>query len=306
MTWHNTGTLNKGFAPAKPFKEISDAEAQALTLIIQRKRDGARHFLVIGDDVANIYTRRIENVSAHFPDVVQELCEHFLPGTILDAEYVIERDGHDDFSLVNSVCRSTPERGARLHRQYGGTFHVFDILYLAGVAAYESPYLHRFNIITSQLFTGLTHIRPVAAIPGSLTLAKHLTIQEGWEGLVLWDANATTAIRMNGSPIRANCYKWKPDLEDDFVATGFEFGTGSLCHVAGALTLAQYDSHNQLIPCGKVGTGLDLATRHAASHWSYPTVVQVRYSERTDDGKLRFPVFVRKRDDKIPMECIRG
>ncbi len=40
--------------------------------------------------------------------------------------------------------------------------------------------------------------------------------------------------------------------------------------------------------------------------WVEPViVVEVEYSERTDDGLLRQPVFLRFRDDKRPEECVR-
>ena len=41
------------------------------------------------------------------------------------------------------------------------------------------------------------------------------------------------------------------------------------------------------------------------AHWVRPElVVEVRYGNRTPDGRLRFPRFLRLRDDKSPQECV--
>lgn len=295
--------LPKGFRPAKPFKELPPRHIN--DPIIQRKRDGVRVFLVVGNH-AHVYSRRMEDLTQHFrPDTTTQLWSNFAPGTVLDAEYVVEVDGKDDFGKASAVCRSLPARGRQLHTQYQGTFHIFDILYLAGAAAYSLSYRTRFEALghIEHALTNKTNFKFVQQIHGSLEEAQAQAVRHGWEGLVVWDGKAGTTLRLNGTDSRANCYKWKPVTEDDFVAIDFEYGTGSLKRAAGALHLAQY-RNGQLINCGKVGTGLDLTTRQAAVEWKYPLVVEVRFSERTADGKLRFPVFVRTRPDKTPQECI--
>ena len=48
--------------------------------------------------------------------------------------------------------------------------------------------------------------------------------------------------------------------------------------------------------------GGDDETRRAALKWTYPCVIQIEYDQKSDKG-FRFPVFIRKRDDKKPAEC---
>jgi bifunctional non-homologous end joining protein LigD len=41
------------------------------------------------------------------------------------------------------------------------------------------------------------------------------------------------------------------------------------------------------------------------AHWVSPMlVVEIRYGNRTPDGRLRFPRFLRLRPDKSPAECV--
>jgi ATP-dependent DNA ligase len=96
--------------------------------------------------------------------------------------------------------------------------------------------------------------------------------------------------------------------EGDFVATDFEYGKGRNSKVVGALNLSAYDKTGirnsvHLVSLGNVGTGFDDVTRKAALKWTYPCVVEVKYEKMSETG-LRFPSFLRKRDDKKPRECI--
>jgi DNA ligase-1 len=57
-----------------------------------------------------------------------------------------------------------------------------------------------------------------------------------------------------------------------------------------------YDSPGTLIQC-RVGSGFSDEQREAFDKWIGKTI-EVKYQEVTKDGMLRFPVFVRIRNDK--------
>mgnify|MGYP002624155431 FL=1 len=145
--------------------------------------------------------------------------------------------------------------------------------------------------------------------------------QMGLEGLVAKKADG---------PYRAGrsdeWLKIKADRTGDFVIVGWtapKRGRAGL----GALHLGAYDS-GELVYAGRVGTGftdrqltelrerLEPMEREAppctgpvpatrGHHWVTPELVcEVRYKERTDDGLLRHPAFLRVRDDKKPRECL--
>src|SRR5690606_19798208 len=112
---------------------------------------------------------------------------------------------------------------------------------------------------------------------------------------------------------------------EDFVVVGWTAPKGGRTGF-GALYLAEYQG-NDLRFVGQVGSGFtdrqirDIHRRLEAgrvdgppcggapqakgSSWTRPEMVcEVRYLERTDEGLLRQPVFVRMRDDKDPRECV--
>lgn len=303
----------KSFAPAKPLQQIEIQHAVRLEnagkLIKQRKRDGMRHFIFFGHERVQIYSRRMENASGQFASVVEDL-KTFIPalsGTVLDAEFIVDKNGSDDFQAVASICRSADKKAQeRLRYISGWQFMVFDILYLRGEPVFNKPYRERHGlakIISQTIDHPFGPFKIVENLELPLGEAIQMVKDNKWEGLVAWEADKGTAVQLNGKPKRTNCYKLKPLLEDDFVATGYELGQGSNANVVGALFIGQYNS-GKVTPVGKVGTGLSQAQRSQALNWQYPLVVQCEFSERTPDGSLRFPVFVRVRTDKHPHECV--
>lgn len=141
--------------------------------------------------------------------------------------------------------------------------------------------------------------------------------REGWEGLV---------VKRLASPYRAgrrtpDWQKLKIQLQDEFVIGGWTEPRGTRQHF-GALVLGVPQPDGRLRYVGDVGTGFSDAelarlagllsalgtdtspfdsTPKAltAAHWVHPRLVaQVRYTEMTDEGRLRHPAYLGLRDDK--------
>ncbi len=147
--------------------------------------------------------------------------------------------------------------------------------------------------------------------------------EEGWEGLM---------VKLSRSPYRtakrsAEWMKYKLNKQDEFVVCGYTEPGGTRQHF-GSLILGAHD-HGRLRYAGEVGTGfkgaeLDrimrmlkrietpespfnpmpkLLSAKGKPHWVKPLLVaQVRYTEITDDGRLRHPAYLGLRDDKLPRE----
>jgi bifunctional non-homologous end joining protein LigD len=158
---------------------------------------------------------------------------------------------------------------------------------------------------------------------GDGTALKQQALSEKWEGLM---------VKLSRSPYRdgrrsPEWLKLKLTKQDEFVICGWTDPGGTREHF-GSLILGAQDKRG-LRYCGEVGTGFKgselerimkmlkriesptspfnpvpkLLSAKGKPHWVKPVLVaQVRYSEITDDGRLRHPAYLGLRDDKLPSE----
>jgi len=146
---------------------------------------------------------------------------------------------------------------------------------------------------------------------------------EDWEGLM---------VKLARSPYRTakrspEWLKHKLNKQDEFVVVGWTAPGGTREHF-GSLVLGAHDN-GSLRYAGEVGTGFKAAelervmkmlhrletptcplnpkpkilSAKGTPHWVRPQLVaQVRYTEITDDGRLRHPAYLGLRDDKSAAE----
>ena len=158
---------------------------------------------------------------------------------------------------------------------------------------------------------------------GDGTALKKRAEAESWEGLM---------VKLSRSPYRAGrrspeWLKLKITRQDEFVVCGWTDPGGTRMHFGSLILGAQGPSGLQYV--GEVGTGfkgseLDrlmamlkriespaspfdpppkLLTAKGRPHWVKPLLVaQIRYTEMTDDGRLRHPAYLGLRDDKLPQD----
>ena len=146
---------------------------------------------------------------------------------------------------------------------------------------------------------------------------------ENWEGLM---------VKLARSPYRTakrspEWVKYKLNKQDEFIVCGWTAPGGTRMHF-GSLILGAHDQGG-LRYAGEVGTGFKgaelerimkmlarletptcpfnpkpkLLSAKGSPHWVRPHLVaQVRYTEITDDGRLRHPAYLGIRDDKAAVE----
>ncbi len=96
--------------------------------LFEVKWDGARGIGLIGVDSYRLFSRHQRDMTACFPEL--EFLRRLTPGTVLDGEVVVLRNGKPDFSLLLSRLGTRSELKARvLARTTPATYVAFDQLY---------------------------------------------------------------------------------------------------------------------------------------------------------------------------------
>jgi bifunctional non-homologous end joining protein LigD len=146
--------------------------------------------------------------------------------------------------------------------------------------------------------------------------------RRGWEGVVAKRADGPYVGRRSPDWLKFKCIN-----QQEMVVGGFTEPAGS--RVGFGALLIGYHAGKDLVFAGKVGTGYDVDTlvdlrrqldalrqdappfvgvrgRQPGVHWVRPELVmQVAFTEWTEDGKLRHPRFLGLRRDKDPGEVVR-
>jgi bifunctional non-homologous end joining protein LigD len=268
-----------------------------------------------------LYSRTLRRLNAQFPEIVDALAQVGEDGVVLDGEIIAPDDnGRPSFHRLQQRLQRGEESAAA---SIAVAYAVFDCLYLEGRDMRSRPLSERRRVLDALLLPpGM--IRSDAIPQDGLTLFAAVR-DHGLEGIIAKKA---------GSPYRPGVrspdwLKIKVRHTLDAVVGGFTRGKGHRSSSFGALVLGQHDPQTgTLVHIGQTGGGFTdaevrllrallepLVTRTCPfarrpqtltpATWVRPeVVVEVEYGEYTPDGVLRFPVFLRVRDDVPPREVL--
>jgi bifunctional non-homologous end joining protein LigD len=300
----------------EPMKVLGVAAVPAGEWLLEVKFDGFRALAIIENGKAELWSRNEKNLSGDYPALAEAL-EH-LPcdNAILDGEIVALDDaGRPAFQLLQNA------------RQGGGRvptlFYAFDLLHLDGRPLMTVPIEERKASLAALLADAPEKLRlsPVFKKDPAEFLAD--IKRRGFEGIV-----AKTPGSFYEPGRRSGAWlKCRVAHEQELVIGGYTAPAGAR-KFFGAILVGYYDG-KRLIYAGKVGTGFDrrkLKELHAQFKrlqradspfarfsgsqrgvtWLKPELVaQIKFSEWTQDGLLRQPVFLGLRDDKAAEEVTR-
>lgn len=294
--------------------------------VFEPKYDGIRVLAHAGTRGVHLVTRNGKDKSHQFPEVVAAL-EALVTRTgravILDGEIVALVNGEPArFQRLQSRMHATADIAGHAGRA-PAAFIAFDLLRDGDDVLLREPWTERRARLAKRLRSAPPHLRLGDSQEGDsgkmLSRARVL----GWEGLMAKKASAPYQPGRRS----ADWVKLKLEARQEFVVGGFTEPRQSRQHI-GALLLGYYDG-DRLIYAGHAGGGFsveglrDMYRRLAPierktspfaeapksnepAHWVTPrVVVEVKFNEWTNDGKLRQPVFLGVRDDKEARDVTR-
>ncbi len=302
---------------------------------IEVKFDGARAQIHKKGDKIYIFTRRLENITKQFPDVIE-----YVRKSVLVDECVIEGE---IVAINTETGRPMPFQilSQRIHRKYDidkmvkeipVQVNLFDIIYLNGKMLFDDILEERRKKLESAIKT----------LPGKFQLTEQLrtkdlkkaeefyrkALEDGQEGVMVKNLDA---IYQPGRRVAGGWLKVKPIMESlDLVIIGATWGTGKRAGFLSSFVLACREPETgDFLECGMLGTGIkeksdegvtlsqltELLKPHIVSEKGNEVrirpkiVVEVAYEEiqkspnYSSGYALRFPRIVRIRFDKSPEEA---
>jgi len=280
------------------------------------KYDGIRAQVHKADAKVRVYSRRLEDISWSFPDLVQAILK--IPNTIvLDGEILPFKDNNPlPFQeLQRRIRKKSPTK--EIMEELPVVYKCFDILYLDGKVLIEKSLLQRRRFLRNLKLPDKIQLARTATVSSAETLQKVFEASKklGYEGLVVKDPTSPYW------PGRRGKYwvKLKKELDTlDVVVVAAEFGHGKRAGTISDYTFAVRDNAEFRV-VGKAYSGLSdeeinyMTERVKAllvQDFGYRMLVKpeiilevafdaIQKSDRHDSGyALRFPRIKRIRLDK--------
>lgn len=257
------------FSPIRPMlAERVKSEAEAVEKLgkefaAEYKLDGERVQIHVQDKKVILFSRRLENITSYYPDIVENIAKSLkTTEIILEAETVAINENTGEFLPFQELMHRRRKYDiAKIVGQYPITVNLFDVMYLNGKDLLNVPYEERRHkleeVVIENEFVRLipkTTVRTENDVEDFLENA----INAGCEGLMLKVLDAPYRAGARGSNWLKLKREYRNELGDslDLVVIGAFFGKGRRTGRYGTLLLATYNQDNDTFEsiC-KVGTG---------------------------------------------------
>ncbi len=309
---------------AQVAEDIGEAIREMKRVAVEWKFDGSRVQVHWGKGKVTIYSRRLENVTRALPEIVEAVKKSVEEGVILDGEVIAVKEGRPmPFQHVLRRFRRKHEI-TKVMGEISLKVYFFDILYKDGEII-DLPLEERRKILESVVRENdIVKVAKQVVTDRKEDVERVFreAIEAGHEGAMLKNPKSPYIPGKRGK----HWLKLKEVMETlDLVVIGGEWGEGRRSHLISSFELACRDpATGRLLPVGKVGTGFTDDDLEELTKLFKPLIVyedgkyvkfqprivfEVAYQEIQKSPKyesgyaLRFPRFIRVRDDKSPEEA---
>ncbi|MBW3012057.1 ATP-dependent DNA ligase, partial [Candidatus Woesearchaeota archaeon] len=337
-----SGLVSTEIAIGRPIKVMLAVKEEEMAKAIERvgkpfaveyKLDGFRIQCHKDGDKVELFTRRLENVTKQFPEVVEYVKKNVkCKSCLLDTEAV----GYDPNTKKYRAFQQISQRIKRKHgiekmqKELPVELDVFDILFYNGESWIGKQFKERRELL-KKIIHEVKH--KIVLVEQIITDDEKKAEKFYKESLAA--GNEGVMFKNIESPYKpgarvGHMVKFKPVLESlDLVIVGAEWGTGKRSGWLSSFDLACIDENNEFLTIGKVGTGFKEKSEQGLSFDDMTkmlkplieeqhgrvvrikpkVVIEVIYEEIQKSPKyssgfaLRFPRVVRLRDDKGPEDC---
>jgi bifunctional non-homologous end joining protein LigD len=293
------------------------------------KFDGYRALALKNGGEVELFSRNAKDFAKRFPEIAEAVAALPARAAVLDGEIVaLDEEGRSSFQLLQAL--EIGEKRPPL------AYYLFDLLNLDGADLTSQPWIERRKQLSALLSHATEPIRESAEIRGEPKKLLAEVRKHGLEGLIGKRRDSVYEPgRRSPAWIKLKCV-----AEQELVIGGYTPPEGSRKHF-GALLVGYYKGKT-LVFAGKVGTGFNAALLKSLGTrmdklrretcpfanlpekkqgrwsqnitpremklctWIAPELVcQLRFTEWTQDGKLRHPSFLGLREDKEANEVTR-
>jgi len=271
------------------------------------KWDGYRALALVSQDGTELRSRTGRDLTGSYPTLADLRRGIFAQEAVLDGEVVVlDDEGRPSFQDLQAG------RG-------GVTYVAFDVLYADGVWMLERPLAERREVLGTLLTPeGRPRLIVSEAVTGSGTSLFRAAAERGVEGIVAKRRSSAYQPGRRGPDWR----KVKARQEIEAVIGGFTEGERSRRGAIAALLVGR-PTDEGIVYCGRVGSGFTDASGRAlrrrldrmvtdrspftsvppvrGTRWVRPDLAaRVAFTEWTDDGIMRAPVFLGLAEEEPP------
>jgi bifunctional non-homologous end joining protein LigD len=302
--------------PAPMLATLTEAPFDSPDWVYEVKWDGYRIMAELGPGATILHSRRGQDYTDRFQPVADDLAPLRVPA-LIDGEVVVVDDaGRPSFQDLQNYLRTQQGRLV---------YCAFDLVHLAGRDLTALPLTTRKHLL-KRVF-GLVHgprLQYSDEVVGQGTALFTSARQQGLEGVIAKRADSRYQLGRRSR----DWLKFKTHRRQEAVVVGYTEPRGGRQYF-GALVLGVHDDQGRLVYAGHTGSGFndaDLKALYARlqalevptspiqpepktnepAHWVRPELVaEIEFTEWTEDGSMRHPIFVGLREDKPAAEVKR-